>query len=78
VANFTPVPRYDYRVGLPAPGWWPEVLNTDATEWGGSGVGNGGGVVAHPAPWHGLPWSAELTIPPLGVLWFRAPESNPE
>jgi len=78
VANFTPVPRYGYRVGLPAPGWWPEVLNTDATEWGGSGVGNGGGVAAHAEPWHGLPWSTEMTIPPLGVLWLRAPDADPE
>ncbi len=72
VANLTPVPRHGYRVGLPAGGWWQELLNTDATEWGGGGVGNLGGVAAEPVPWHGRPWSAELSLPPLGVLWLGA------
>jgi 1,4-alpha-glucan branching enzyme len=76
VANFTPIPRHGYRVGLPAGGWWSEVLNSDAAEWGGSGVGNEGGVMAHPDPWHGLPWSAEMTLPPLGVLWLTAPSGE--
>jgi 1,4-alpha-glucan branching enzyme len=70
VANLTPVPRSGYRVGLPAPGRWAEVLNTDAVEWGGSGVGNLGEVFAEDRPWHGYRWSAAVTLPPLGVLWL--------
>ncbi|HEX2040435.1 MAG TPA: 1,4-alpha-glucan branching protein GlgB [Acidimicrobiales bacterium] len=70
VANLSPVPRHGYRIGLPRPGDWREVLNTDAVEFGGSGVGNGGGVWAADNPWHGLPFSAEMTLPPLAVLWL--------
>jgi 1,4-alpha-glucan branching enzyme len=70
IANFTPVPRYGYRVGLPAPGRWVELLNTDAGEWGGSGVGNAGAVYADRTPWHGQPCSAEVVLPPLGVLYL--------
>jgi 1,4-alpha-glucan branching enzyme len=70
IANLTPVPRYGYRVGLPAPGRWVELLNTDGAEWGGSGVGNGGSVYAEPAPWHGQPHSAAVVLPPLSVLWL--------
>ena len=70
VANLSPVVRPGYRVGLPAAGAWREVVNTDATEFGGSGVGNGGEVWAGDHPYHGLPYSAELTLPPLGVLWL--------
>ncbi|MGH9067375.1 MAG: alpha amylase C-terminal domain-containing protein, partial [Acidimicrobiales bacterium] len=70
VANLSPVPRHGYRVGLPRAGAWREVLNTDAVSFGGSGVGNGGTAWATEAPWHGLPFSAELTLPPLGVLWL--------
>ena len=73
VGNFTPVPRHGYRVGLPAPGRWTELLNTDALEWGGSGQGNYGSVVADPTPWHGQQWSATMTLPPLSVLWLGAP-----
>jgi len=72
VANLTPVPRYDYRVGLPSGGRWREILNSDAEDWGGSGVGNLGGVDAEERPWHGRPYSAGLTLPPLGVLWFTS------
>ena len=72
VANLTPIPRFDYRVGLPVGGRWREIVNTDAAEWGGSGVGNLGGVDAEEQPWHGRPWSAPLTLPPLGVLWFTS------
>jgi 1,4-alpha-glucan branching enzyme len=71
VANLSPVPRHGYRVGLPAGGRWDEVLNTDAVAFSGSGVGNGGGVEAADAPWHGQSHSAELTLPPLGVLWLK-------
>jgi len=70
VANLTPVPREGYRVGLPEGGRWREVLNTDGAEWGGSGVGNMGGVEAEEFPWHGRSHSALMTLPPLGVLWF--------
>jgi 1,4-alpha-glucan branching enzyme len=73
IANLTPVARHGYRVGLPTPGRWVELLNTDAGEWGGSGVGNGGWVFADRTPWHGQPCSAEIVLPPLGVLWL-APE----
>ncbi|MEY2477963.1 MAG: 1,4-alpha-glucan branching enzyme [Actinomycetota bacterium] len=71
VANLSPVPRHGYRVGLPAGGPWLEVLNTDAAAFGGSGVGNGGSAHAGNDPWHGQPASAELTLPPLGVIWLR-------
>jgi 1,4-alpha-glucan branching enzyme len=70
VANFSPVPETGYRVGLPVGGRWLELLNTDAKEWGGSGMGNAGEVWASEVGWHGLPWSAELVLPPLGVLWL--------
>ena len=70
IANLSPVPRHGYRIGLPAGGAWNEVLNTDALELGGSGVGNMGAAWATDSPWHGLPFSAELTLPPLAVLWL--------
>jgi len=70
VANFTPVPREGYPLGLPLPGRWREILNTDATAYGGSGCGNGGGVYAHAEPHHGFPCSATITVPPLGTLWL--------
>ena len=70
VANLSPVVRNGYRVGLPSGGEWREALNTDATEFGGSGVGNAGAVWAADESWHGLPASAEVTLPPLGVLWL--------
>jgi 1,4-alpha-glucan branching enzyme len=70
VANLSPVPRQGYRIGLPVAGEWREALNTDAVDFGGSGVGNGGAVWAVDEPWHGLPYSAEVTLPPLAVLWL--------
>jgi 1,4-alpha-glucan branching enzyme len=70
VANFSGEPHHNYRVGLPAPGRWQEVINTDAAVYGGSGVGNLGSVEATSEPWHGRPASAALTLPPLGVLWL--------
>jgi 1,4-alpha-glucan branching enzyme len=75
LANLTPVPRYGYRIGLPTPGRWVELLNTDAVEWGGSGIGNYGAVEASDHPWHGRPWSAPITLPPLAVLWFTPSDS---
>ncbi|MEU4640447.1 1,4-alpha-glucan branching protein GlgB [Micromonospora sp. NPDC023814] len=71
VANFSARPLSDYRIGLPAGGTWAEVLNTDSHHYGGSGVGNLGEVHAEDLPWHGLPASAALQVPPLGVLWLR-------
>jgi 1,4-alpha-glucan branching enzyme len=70
VANLAPVVRTGYRVGLPAPGRWVEVLNTDSAYYGGSGAGNMGGVECSERPWHDQPFSAELTLPPLGVVWL--------
>ena len=71
VANFSPVPRQGYQVGLPRGGSWLEVLNTDDLHLGGSGVGNGGQVHAVDRSWHGQPFSAEMTLPPLAVLWLQ-------
>lgn len=68
--NFTPVPHYNYRVGIPFGGFWKEVLNSDAVEYGGSGVGNLGGVEAEQVAAHGQPWSLPLTLPPLGAVIF--------
>ncbi len=73
--NFTPVPRHNYRVGAPAGGIWRETLNSDAGEYGGSGQGNMGGVEAAPIPYHGRTHSLNLTLPPLGILFFK-PEAK--
>ena len=70
VCNFTPVPRQEYRIGAPHGGFWREALNSDATEYGGSGMGNRGGVDADPWPQHGRPFSLALTLPPLSVLFL--------
>ena len=72
VCNFTPVPRNDYRIGVPRPGRYRERVNTDSTEYGGSGVGNAGEVHAEPHPMHGHHHSVRLRLPPLGVLIFTA------
>ena len=70
ICNFTPVPRENYRVGVPEGGFWRELLNSDAREYGGSGVGNGGGREAEPRPCHGRPFSLTLTLPPLGAVYL--------
>ncbi len=72
VCNFTPVPRHNYRVGVPSGGFWRELLNSDAAEFGGSGVGNMGGVEAAPLGLHGQPYSLNLTLPPLAALFLRS------
>jgi 1,4-alpha-glucan branching enzyme len=72
VANLSPVPRWNYRVGFPREGNYVELLNSDAEAYGGSGLGNLGGVYAQGQPWDGQPASAELTLPPLSVVWFVA------
>lgn len=71
VCNFTPVPRDNYRIGVPCPGYWKEALNTDAQIYGGSNVGNNGGVHAEFIPMHGQPYSVNLTLPPLGVVFLH-------
>jgi 1,4-alpha-glucan branching enzyme len=70
VCNFTPVPRQEYRIGAPHGGFWREALNSDATEYGGSGMGNRGGVDADAWPQHGRPFSLPLTLPPLSALFL--------
>jgi 1,4-alpha-glucan branching enzyme len=70
VLNLSPLPRYGYRVGMPACCRWRELVNTDSTYYGGSGVGNLGGVEAEAVPWHDQPFSAELTLPPLAAVWL--------
>jgi 1,4-alpha-glucan branching enzyme len=69
--NFTPVPRSNYRVGVPAKGFWKEVLNSDSPEYGGSGQGNFGGLETTPLRYHGRPVSINVTVPPLGMVVFR-------
>ena len=73
VCNFTPVPRHNYRLGVPRPGVWREVLNTDSTHYAGGGVGNFGSVISQDLPSHGHAQSVCLTLPPLAVIWL-APE----
>lgn len=73
--NFTPVPRYDYRIGVPEWGFYREVLNSDSDAYGGGNVGNLGGRHTDPVGWHSFPHSLSLTIPPLGMVilkWERA------
>jgi 1,4-alpha-glucan branching enzyme len=72
VCNFTPVPRQSYRVGVPSAGFWRELLNSDAVEYGGSGLGNLGGQTAEPGPVHGRPYQLNLTLPPLSVVFLKA------
>jgi len=75
VCNFTPLPRSRFRVGVPAGGFWREILNGDATLYGGSGVGNLGGVRAQPIPHHGRSHSIQITLPPLALVVFKLGES---
>jgi 1,4-alpha-glucan branching enzyme len=72
ICNFTPVPRHDYRVGVPRSGFWREVLNSDAAVYWGSNVGNHGGVEAVSTPQHGRRYSLTLTLPPLSVSFLRS------
>ncbi|MEI8393142.1 MAG: 1,4-alpha-glucan branching protein GlgB [Rhodospirillaceae bacterium] len=74
VGNFTPTPQVGYRVGVPAPGWYGERLNTDADCYGGSNMGNDGGVEAEPISWHGRPYSLNLTLPPLSMIVLEGRE----
>jgi 1,4-alpha-glucan branching enzyme len=74
VFNFTPVPREGYRVGVPRGGFWREALNSDATDYEGSGWGNLGGLEAVDEPWHGRPHSVVLALPPLGAVFLASSE----
>ncbi len=77
VCNFTPVPRYNYRFGVPHGGDWQELLNSDSPYYGGSGVGNSGQVTAGPVPSHGHMWSLNLTLPPLAIMFWKRSARNP-
>ncbi|MGZ4465916.1 MAG: 1,4-alpha-glucan branching protein GlgB [Nocardioides sp.] len=74
VSNFSAVPHEGYRLGLPAPGRWEEVLNTDAETYTGSGVGNMGAVTAEAGDWSGQPAYADVRVPPLATVWLRRAE----
>ncbi|MBN1962935.1 MAG: 1,4-alpha-glucan branching protein GlgB [Deltaproteobacteria bacterium] len=76
--NFTPAMRENYRVGVPVGGVWKELLNSDAKEFSGSGVGNLGQVTADKIPWHGRPHSVRLTLPPLGILFLTCRDDQPK
>jgi 1,4-alpha-glucan branching enzyme len=69
--NFTPVPRQNYRIGVPDAGFWREILNSDGRVYGGSGWGNFGGVEASPVPAHGRLFSVHLNLPPLGAIFLK-------
>jgi 1,4-alpha-glucan branching enzyme len=77
VCNFTPVTRFHYRVGVPRGGFWKELLNSDAREYGGSGHGNLGGVEATSIPYHGRPYSLNITLPPLATVFLKNVEGKP-
>jgi 1,4-alpha-glucan branching enzyme len=76
VFNFTPVPRVALRIGAPRGGFWREALNSDASLYGGSNMGNGGGVMADAVPHHGRPYSLQVTVPPLGCVVFKNESSR--
>jgi 1,4-alpha-glucan branching enzyme len=76
ICNFTPVVRAGYAVGVPRGGFWRELLNGDAAEYGGSGLGNLGGVEAQREPRHGRDWSLRVTLPPLAAIWLKSPGSG--
>jgi len=71
ICNFTPVPRMGYRVGLPGPGVYREILNSDAAKYGGSGVGNPSEIVAEAIAWQSGSHSAPFNLPPLGVIFVQ-------
>jgi 1,4-alpha-glucan branching enzyme len=69
--NFTPIPRHNYRIGVPRAGYYQEIFNSDAEMFGGSNLGNGGAAHADEIPDHGRPASISITLPPLGVVIFK-------
>lgn len=70
ICNFTPMPRFNYRIGVPEEGSWKEMLNSDAREYSGSGHGNFGNVESFPVPYHQEDYSINITLPPLGIVMF--------
>jgi len=77
--NFTALPRHGYRIGVPAPGTYQELLNTDSAHYGGRNLGNTGHATAEPIPAHGFPQSLNLTLPPLAALFLKptSPQASP-
>jgi 1,4-alpha-glucan branching enzyme len=73
--NFTPVPHHNYRVGVPEGGLWREILNSDAQDYDGSGQGNFGAVGAETTSFHGRPYSVNITLPPLAIVYFKRDEA---
>ncbi len=71
VLNLTPVPRMEHRIGVPGPGWYEEIFNSDSERYAGSNIGNGNGCEAEQIPWNGREWSVRLSLPPLGALMFK-------
>jgi 1,4-alpha-glucan branching enzyme len=71
VAHFTPIERTNYRIGLPRPGFWREILNTNSSFYGGSNSGNGSGLASEDYPFDDLPQSAEFTLPPCSTMIFK-------
>ncbi len=78
VCNFTPVPRFEYRVGVPEKCFYRELLNSDSREYWGSNLGNAGGVHSEDKPWHGKKYSLEIALPPLSVLYFKPANIPPK
>jgi len=77
ILNCTPSPRFNYRVGVPYAGYWREIFNSDAAEFGGSGHGNLGGLESAPISYHGHPCALDLTVPPLGAVLLRFDADHP-
>lgn len=76
--NFTPVPRHNYRIGVPEAGYYEEKLNSDSEWYGGGNVGNNGGCQTDPTPWHGFDHSMNITVPPLGIVILKKRGDSPE
>jgi 1,4-alpha-glucan branching enzyme len=74
--NFTPVPRQNYSVGVPEAGYYREILNSDSIDYGGSNMGNGGGVMSSDTKSHGRPHTISITLPPLAVVAFQCPRPS--
>jgi len=71
IGNFTPVPRHNFRIGVPKAGWYREIFNSDSTYYGGSNVGNGPGLMTQDMTSHGRPCSLLLTLPPLAAIVLK-------
>ena len=75
--NFTPLPRINFRIGTPCTDYWQEILNSDSAIYGGSGMGNLGGIATVPVASHGQSVSVGLTLPPLAIVVFKAQKQRP-